>query len=72
MISAWVEATQKLILRQIFKLRKSKFWERQFFSIVTFKQICYISLLINLFIILIELKNIHWKHQIKKADANLK
>ena len=43
---------------KFFKLRKSKLWERQFFSIVTFKQIFDIPFLINLFISLIELKNI--------------
>ena len=36
-----------------------KFWNRQFFSIVTFKWIFDIPLLINLFISSIELKNIH-------------
>ena len=42
-----------------FKFRKSKFWERQFFSIVTFKKIFDTRLLINLFISLIEPNNIH-------------
>ena len=40
--------------------------------IVTSKLIFNISLLINLFIPLVELKNIHSKHQIKKTDINLK
>ena len=40
-------------------------WERQFFSIETFKQNVWRSFT-NLFNPLIELKNIHWKHQIKK------
>ena len=38
------------------RLRKSKFWRRQFFSVVTSKWIFDISLLINLFAPLIELK----------------
>ena len=41
------------------KLRKSKFWECQLFSIVTFKWMFDISLLINQFTSLIELNNIH-------------
>ena len=57
----------KLTWWQIFKPRKSKFWERQFFSsIVTFNEIFGIHLLNNLFISflklfisLTELKNIH-------------
>ena len=59
MISAWVVAPQKLTWSQFFKLKKSKFWERHFFSIVTFKKMFDIPLLINLFIPLIKLKNIH-------------
>ena len=44
---------------EFFELRKSKFWERQFFSIVTFKWKFDITLLFNLFVSLIKLKNIH-------------
>ena len=44
---------------KFFKLIKSKFWEHQCFSMVTFKYIFDIPLLINLFIPLIELQNTH-------------
>ena len=44
---------------EFFKLRKSKFWEYQLFSIVTFKWMFDISLLINQFTSLIEINNIH-------------
>ena len=40
-------------------LNLENFWERQFFSIVTFKKIFDIPLLIDLFIPLTELNNIH-------------
>ena len=36
MISAWVKAPQKLSGDEFFNLRKPKFWECKFFSIVTF------------------------------------
>ena len=50
------------------RLRKLKFLERQFFSIVTFKQIFDIPLLVNLFIPLIELP---LKTSQKNTEVNL-
>ena len=44
---------------KFFKRRKSKFWKRQFFSIVTFKKMFDIPVLVSLFISLIELKSIY-------------
>ena len=44
---------------KFFEVNKSKIWESLFFSIVTFQEMFDIPLLINLFITLMELKNIH-------------
>ena len=72
MISAWVGVQKNWPGDKLFKLRKSKFWERQFFWIVTFELLFDIPLLINLFIPLIELKNIHSKHEIKENSCKFK
>ena len=55
-----------------FKPRKSKFWERRFFRILTCEYMSDIALLINLFICWIEIKSIHWKHQIKERRCKFK
>ena len=58
--TSWVGACQNWHGDSFIKPGKPKFWERQFFSsIVTFKYIFHISLLNNLFINFIELKNIY-------------
>ena len=44
---------------KLFKPRKSKFWESQFFTILTCEQMFDIPLLINLSLRWIEIKNIH-------------
>ena len=51
------------------KLRKSKFWESQFFSIITSKWVFDIPLLINLFISWIELKEHPLKTSIKRTQV---
>ena len=48
---------RELELLKFFKLRKSKFWEREFFSIVTLKQVFDIPLLNNLLISFFNLFN---------------
>ena len=57
---------------ELLTLTKSKFSERQFFSIVTCKWIFDIPLLINLFISLIKLKNIHYKQILKEYQCTCK
>ena len=54
-----LELSKQWARDKFFKLRKWKFWERQFFSLVTFKWKLDIPLLINLFIPLIERRKIH-------------
>ena len=80
MISAWVRALKKNWPgEELFKLINLKFWVRHFLSIVTFKYIFDIlvcnNLFIsfsNLFIYLLELKNIHEKHTFKEHMCKFK
>ena len=55
--SAWVRAVENWLCHKFFKLRKSKFWGSEFFSIVTPKQVFVIPLLNNLFISFFNLFN---------------
>ena len=76
MMSAWVEAPQTNLVTNFLNLENR---ECQFFLMVTFKQIFDIPLLnnisisfLNLFISLIKLKNIYWKHPLKGHRCKFK
>ena len=59
-MSAWVGAAQNWPGDGFFTIRKSKFWEHQFFSIVTFKYIFDIAF----FLKWTSIKNIQYKNTV--------
>ena len=63
MTSAWAGASQKLTWRRNFNLRKSRFWERHFFTVETLSRYLTFLYLISYLFFLITIYFFNWTNE---------